>query len=83
MCCECALKQLEALELFGKSLNTFYANNATKDYPCARCGRALTEGYLVEIDGRFGELCVQCTQWFSVHGGTAKGTEAEWILKLK
>lgn len=80
ICCDCIIKQLESLQLFGQELTTFYSDT---DYPCARCGKAFEEGYLVEIDGKLGELCNSCSEWYFTHGGIPKGTEAEWILKLR
>ncbi len=79
-CCDCIIAQLQSLQLFGQELTTFYSDT---DYPCARCGKPFEEGYLVEIDGKLGELCNACSQWYFTHGGIPKGTEAEWILKLK
>lgn len=80
ICIECMENQIHAIQLFGQELTTHYK---TTDYPCAKCGQPFDEGYLVEIDNKIGELCTPCAEWYFLHGGISKGTEAEWILKLK
>ena len=86
LCPDCVARQTEEIQAFGVELGNIVVDG---EYKCARCDKLFEEGFLFKIDGKWAILCSRkapeqsCGKWYAMHGGIAKGTEAEWILKLR